>query len=29
VTPEFKQAVAEVEDVDWKPIYKLVNGKMQ
>ena len=27
VTPEFKQAVAEVEELDWKPIYKMVNGE--
>jgi hypothetical protein len=27
VTPEFKQAVSEVEELDWKPIYKIVNGK--
>jgi hypothetical protein len=29
VTPDFKQAVAEVEELDWKPIYKLVNGKKE
>jgi len=29
VTPQFKQAVSEVEDADWKPIYKLVNGKKE
>ncbi len=29
VTPEFKQAVSEVEEPDWKPIYKAVNGKME
>jgi hypothetical protein len=27
VTPEFKQAVAEVEELDWHPIYKMVNGE--
>jgi hypothetical protein len=29
VTSEFKQAVAEVEESDWKPLYKVVNGKQQ
>jgi len=29
VTPQFKQAVSEVEDKDWKPIYKLVKGKKE
>ena len=29
VTPEFKQAVSEVEELDWKPIYKIVNGKKE
>jgi hypothetical protein len=29
VTSEFKQAVAEVEESDWKPIYKTVNGKKE
>ena len=29
VSPQFKQAVSEVEDADWKPIYKLINGKME
>lgn len=27
VTPEFKKAVSEVEESEWKPIYKVVNGK--
>jgi hypothetical protein len=27
VTPEFKQAVIEVEEWQWKPIYKMVNGE--
>jgi hypothetical protein len=27
VSPQFKQAVSEVEDADWKPIYKVVKGK--
>lgn len=27
VTPQVKQAVSEVEDGDWKPIYKVVKGK--
>jgi len=27
VTPEFKKAVAEVQESEWKPIYKIVNGK--
>jgi hypothetical protein len=27
VTAEFKQAVSEVEESDWKPLYKVVNGK--
>lgn len=27
VTPEFKKAVAEVQESEWKPIYKMVNGK--
>lgn len=27
VTPEFKKAVAEVEESQWRPIYKIVNGK--
>ena len=27
VTPEFKRAVAEVEDLGWRPIYKEVNGR--
>jgi hypothetical protein len=27
VTREFKKAVAEVEEVEWKPLYKIVNGK--
>ena len=29
VTPEFKQAVAEVEATDWHPLYKSVNGKKE
>jgi len=29
VTPQFKQAVSEVEDADWKPIYKVVKGKKE
>ena len=29
VTPEFKKAVAEVEEPEWKPIYKIVNGKRE
>ena len=29
VTPEFKQAVAEVDELDWNPIYKIVNGKKE
>ena len=29
VTPEFKQAVREVEESDWQPIYKVVDGKKQ
>ena len=29
VTPQFKQAVAEVEESDWKPIYKVVKGKKE
>jgi hypothetical protein len=29
VSPEFKQAVSEVEDGDWKPIHKIVNGKKE
>jgi hypothetical protein len=29
VSPEFKQAVAEVEESAWNPIYKIVNGKKQ
>jgi hypothetical protein len=29
VSPKFKQAVSEVEDADWKPIYKVVNGKKE
>jgi len=29
VSPEFKQAVAEVKECDWKPIYKRVNGKKE
>ena len=29
VTPEFKKAVAEVEESDWHPIYKTVNGKKE
>ena len=29
VTSEFKQAVGEVEDPDWQPIYKIVNGKKE
>jgi hypothetical protein len=27
VTPEFKQAVSEVEESHWKPTYRMVNGK--
>ena len=27
VTPEFKKAVAEVEESEWKPLYKMVDGK--
>jgi len=27
VMPEFKKAVAEVEESEWKPIYKILNGK--
>ncbi|HAZ31199.1 MAG TPA: IS1380 family transposase [Dehalococcoidia bacterium] len=27
VTREFKKAVAEVEEAEWKPIYKIVDGK--
>lgn len=29
VTPAFKQAVSEVEESEWKPIYKVVEGKKQ
>jgi hypothetical protein len=29
VTQEFKKAVAEVEEAEWKPIYKIVNGKRE
>jgi len=29
VTPEFKKAVAEVEESHWRPIYKVVNGKQR
>jgi hypothetical protein len=29
VTPEFKQSVTEVDDTDWMPIYKEVNGKKE
>ena len=29
VTPQFKQAVSEVEESDWKPIYKEVKGKKE
>lgn len=29
VTPEFKKAVAEVQESEWNPIYKMVNGKKQ
>lgn len=29
VTPEFKKAVAEVDEAEWKPIYKIVNGKRE
>ena len=29
VTREFKQAVAEVEESEWGPIYKIVNGKKE
>jgi hypothetical protein len=29
VTLQFKQAVSEVEDADWKPIYKVVKGKKE
>ena len=29
VTPEFKKAVAEVEESEWKPLYKRVNGKKE
>lgn len=29
VTPEFKKAVAEVEQAEWKPIYRIVNGKRE
>lgn len=29
VSPQFKQAVAEVEESEWKPLYKMVNGKKQ
>jgi len=27
VTPEFKQAVSEVEELDWQPVYKKINGE--
>jgi hypothetical protein len=29
VSPQFKQAAREVEDADWKPIYKVVKGKKE
>jgi len=29
VTPEFRKAVAEVPEEDWKPLYREVNGQMQ
>lgn len=29
VTPEFKKAVAEVDEAEWKPLYKTVNGKRE
>jgi hypothetical protein len=29
VSPEFKQAVNELEDVHWKPIYKEVKGRKE
>ena len=29
VTPEFKKAVSEVEESEWKPVYKIVDGKKQ
>jgi hypothetical protein len=29
MSPEFKQAVAEVQEFDWKPIYKMVDGKKE
>ena len=29
VTAEFKRAVSEVEESDWKPLYKVVDGKKQ
>jgi hypothetical protein len=29
VTPEFKQAVSEVEEVAWKPLYRIVGGRQQ
>jgi hypothetical protein len=29
VTEEFKKAVAEVEESDWHPLYKMVNGKKE
>jgi len=29
VTKEFKKAVAEVEEAEWKPLYKVVNGKRE
>lgn len=29
VTPEFKKVVAEVEEADWHPVYKSINGKKE
>ena len=29
VTAEFRKAVAEVEDSDWKPLYRIVDGRRQ
>jgi hypothetical protein len=29
VTPEFKKAVAEIEESEWKPSYKIVKGKKE
>ena len=29
VTPEFKKAVSEIEESEWKPVYKIVDGKKQ